>query len=64
MLTGDYQAVKARYPDVPGLVGDLCRSMLVPAPGHRFIIGDFKAIEARVLAHLAGAEGKLESFRY
>jgi DNA polymerase len=64
VLTGDYRAVKARYQDVLGLVGDLCRSMLVPAPGHRFIIGDFKAIEARVLAHLAGAAGKLESFRH
>jgi DNA polymerase bacteriophage-type len=33
---------------------DLCRSMLIPAPGHRFIVGDFSAIEARVLAFLAG----------
>src|SRR5262249_31984118 len=32
VLTGDYRAVKARYQDVLGLVGDLCRSMLVPAP--------------------------------
>ena len=45
-----------------GLVGDLCRSMLIPAPGHRFIIGDFSAIEARVLAFLAGDADKLERF--
>jgi DNA polymerase bacteriophage-type len=62
VLTGDYGAIKARYGDVLGLVGDLCRSMLIPAPGHRFIVGDFSAIEARVLAFLAGDADKLESF--
>ena len=63
VLAGDYVAVKERYGDVLGLVGDLCRSMLIPAPGHRFIVGDFSAIEARVLAFLAGDADKLESFR-
>jgi DNA polymerase bacteriophage-type len=62
VLAGDYSAVKERYGDVLGLVGDLCRSMLIPAPGHRFIVGDFSAIEARVLAFLAGDADKLESF--
>ena len=55
--------LKERYGDVLGLIGDLCRSMLVPAPGHRFIIGDFSAVEARVLAFLAGDANKLETFR-
>ena len=63
VTTEDYVEVKARYGDVLGLVGDLCRSMLVPAPGHRFIVGDFTAIEARVLPFLAGDDVKLESFR-
>jgi DNA polymerase len=63
VLTADYGAIKARYANVLGLVGDLCRSMLIPAPGHRFIVGDFSAIEARVLTYLAGDAEKLESFR-
>ena len=63
VLAGDYAAIKERYGDVLGLIGDLCRSMLVPAPGHRFIIGDFSAVEARVLAFLAGDANKLEAFR-
>jgi DNA polymerase len=63
VLTGNYAALKERYGDVLGLIGDLCRSMLIPAPGHRFIIGDFNAIEARVLALLAGDANKLERFR-
>ena len=61
VLAGDYAAIKARYGDVLGVIGDLCRSMLIPAPAHRFIVGDFSAIEARVLAFLAGDTGKLET---
>src|SRR5215471_6641739 len=63
VLAGDYAAIKERYDDVLGVIGDLCRSMIIPAPGHRFIAGDLSAIEARVLAFLAGDAGKLEAFR-
>ena len=59
----DHTALKERYNDVLGVIGDLCRSMIVPAPGHRFIVGDFSAIEARVLAFLAGDADKLDAFR-
>jgi DNA polymerase len=58
----DYAAIKKKHGDVLGVIGDLCRSMLIPAPGHRFIVGDFSAIEARVLTWLAGDEKKLETF--
>lgn len=63
VLMGNYAAVKEHYGDVLGVIGDLCHSMLIPAPGHRFFIGDFNTIEARVLASLAGDADKLESFR-
>jgi DNA polymerase bacteriophage-type len=63
VLARDYAALKQRYGNVLGVIGDLTRSMLIPAPGHRFIIGDFSAIEARVLALLAGDMDKLEAFR-
>jgi DNA polymerase len=60
----DYTTLKERYgDDVLGVIGDLCRSMIIPAPGHRFIIGDFSMIEPRVLAFLAGDADKLEAFR-
>ena len=58
-----YSALKKKHGNVLGVVGDLCRSMLIPAPGHRFIVGDFSAIEARVLTWLAGDAKKLETFR-
>jgi DNA polymerase len=60
----NYAVLKERYGDVLGVIGDLCRSMIIPAPGdYRFLIGDFSMIEARVLADLAGDTGKLERFR-
>jgi DNA polymerase len=63
VLAGDYAALKERYGDVLGVIGDLTRSMLIPAPEYRFIIGDFSAIEARILTWLAGDVDKLERFR-
>jgi DNA polymerase len=59
----DYTTLKKKYGDVLGVIGDLCRSMIIPAPGHRFIVGDFSAIEARLLAFLAGDADKLATFR-
>ena len=63
VLAGDYEGAKARYGDVLRMLGDLSRSMLIPAPGCRFIVGDFSTIEARVLALLAGDFDKLARFR-
>jgi DNA polymerase len=59
----DYEGIGECYGDVLGAIGDLSRSMLIPALRHRFIIGDLSMIEARVLAWLAGDADKLERFR-
>jgi len=45
------------------IVAQGLRSCLVPAPGRRFVVFDFKQIEARVLAWLAGQADMLEAFR-
>ena len=63
VLADDYAGIKQHNSDVLGVIGDLCRSMLVPARGHRFIVGDFSAIEARVLTWLAGDSDKLARFQ-
>lgn len=48
---------------VPDILSQLIRTALVPAPGKRFIDADFSAIEARVIAWLAGEEWVLDVFR-
>lgn len=56
--TGDIEAVCQL--GVPlDVIGDLARTAICAAPGHRLLIGDFSGIESRVLAWLAGDLGKL-----
>jgi DNA polymerase len=58
----DYEALDATAP-VLSVISSLLRSMLIAENGHRLIAADFAAIEARVLAWLAGEEELLENFR-
>lgn len=60
---GRLDAVKAVYGDVPDLLSQLIRTAFIPRDGCRFIVADFSAIEARVLAWLAGEEWRLDVFR-
>ena len=50
---GDYEAVKMLYEDVPDTLSQLIRTAFVARPGAKFIVADFSAIEARVIAWLA-----------
>jgi len=63
IATGDHRQVKRKFGNPLALVGSCMRPMFVAASGRRFIGGDFKGIEARVLAWLAGEETKLAAFR-
>ena len=60
--SGDYDAVKALYNDVPDTLSQLARTALIPQHGYKFIVADFSAIEARVLAYLAGEQWRLDVF--
>ena len=59
---GDYDAVKLLYDDVPDTLSQLIRTAFIPKPGHKFIVCDFSAIEARVLSFLAGEKWRLDVF--
>lgn len=51
------------YGSVPDTLSQLIRTALIPAPGHMFVDADFSAIEARVIAWLAGEDWVLDVFR-
>ena len=60
---GDYEMLRLLYGDVPDTLSQLIRTAFVPKPGYKFIVSDFSAIEARVIAHLAGETWRTEVFR-
>ena len=62
VLAGDYGVVKTLYDSVPDVLSELIRTAFVPKKGKRFIVADFSAIEARVIAWLAGESWRLEVF--
>jgi DNA polymerase len=59
---GDYEAVRLLYGDVPDTLSQLVRTAFIPRKGHRFIVSDFSAIEARVLSWLAGEMWRMDIF--
>ena len=60
---GDMEILEICYPSIPDILSQLIRTAFIPSPGHRFIVSDFSAIEARVIAWLAGETWRLEVFR-
>lgn len=50
------------YESTPEVLSELIRTAFVPKPGCRFIVADFSAIEARVLAWFAGEQWRLNTF--
>lgn len=61
--TGDEELLDTLYASVPGTLSELIRTAFIPKDGCRFLVADFSAIEARVLAWLANEEWVLEEFR-
>ena len=59
---GCFDMVESIYGNTPDVLSQLIRTMLVAKEGHEFIIADFSAIEARVLAWEAGEDWRLEAF--
>jgi DNA polymerase len=59
---GDFAALELLYDSVPDVLSELIRTAFVPKEGHKFIVADFSAIEARVIAWLAGEHWRNEVF--
>lgn len=60
---GHYTAVKALYGGVAKPLSELVRTAIIPEEGHKILVADFSAIEARVIAWLAGEQWRLDTFR-
>lgn len=60
---GAFDMVESIYGNTPDILSQLIRTMLIPKEGCEFIVADFSAIEARVLAWEAGEVWRLEAFR-
>lgn len=59
---GDFDAVQMLYEDVPDTLSQLIRTAFIPKEGCKFIVADFSAIEARVIAWLAGEKWRQKVF--
>ena len=60
--SGDYDIIQLLYDDIPDTLSQLIRTAFVPRSGYKFIVSDFSAIEARVLAYLAGETWRSKVF--
>ncbi|CUP04559.1 MULTISPECIES: DNA polymerase [Hungatella] len=58
----NYDGVKILYGNVPDTLSQLIRTAFIPSSGHKFVVADFSAIEARVIAWLAGEQWVNEVF--
>lgn len=59
----DYDSLQLLYDSVPDVLSELIRTAFIPYEGGKFIVADFSAIEARVIAWMADEKWRLEVFR-
>ena len=59
---GDFDALAMLYEDIPDTLSQLIRTAFVPQDGRKFIVADFSAIEARVIAWIAGERWRIKVF--
>jgi DNA polymerase len=58
----DLEALELLFDSVPDTLSQLIRTALVAKPGHTFLVSDYAAIEARVIAYLAGEQWRMDVF--
>lgn len=61
--SGDYDCMNLLYEDIPDALSQLIRTAFISKPGYKFIVADFSAIEARVIAYLANEQWVIDTFK-
>jgi DNA polymerase len=62
LRNGNYELLELLFDSVPGVLSQLIRTALIPSEGNRFLVSDFSAIEARVIAWLADEKWRIDVF--
>lgn len=60
---GDLDLLQMLYDDPADILSQCIRTAIIPAPGKKFIVADFSAIEARIIAWIAGEQWRLDVFK-
>ena len=63
VLSGDYTYINMLYDDIGSILSQLIRTAFIAKENHTFAVADFSAIEARVIAWLAGEQWRLDVFQ-
>lgn len=61
--TGNLTALEILYDDISDTLSQLIRTAFIPKQGYKFIVSDFSAIEARVIAHISGEKWREDVFK-
>lgn len=59
---GAFETLDLLYDNVPNVLSELIRTAFIPSANHQFVVADYAAIEARVLAWLSGEDWRLRVF--
>ena len=63
LKSGDYETLNILFDSLSDVLSQLIRTAFIPSKDHRFIVADFSAIEARVIAWLAGERWRMDVFQ-
>ncbi|MEQ2464750.1 DNA polymerase [Niallia hominis] len=63
LKTGNYDTLELLFESVSDVLSQLIRTAFIPSQDHRFVVADFSAIEARVIAWLAGERWRMDVFQ-
>ncbi|KEI96574.1 XRE family transcriptional regulator [Clostridium botulinum A2B3 87] len=63
LRNGDFETIEFLFDSIPDTLSQLIRTAFIPTDGNRFIVADFSAIEARVIAYLANEQWRLDVFK-